>query len=400
MEIYSKELNQKLKVIKPFISNSILDATDSVLIKDGYMYAVNDEFFVKQKINCGYVGDEDKSKDFLIPADTINTISSITDADITFKVQDSNTVRYTCLFKFRYRKFSNTYKHKDISLFPLKTFSFSGHKEISSFKINGTDLVKAFNKVLYAVDKRYLRPEFRGVHIQKDSSDTSISFVGCNGYRLAKYEIPFEDSSLTLNCTLLLEVADYICKVKPTDDVKVTVFDTYICFETEDFMVASHLCNEDYVSYKDYFTYDPKIVMTVDRVELRNSLSFSSKNAKVSESVTRVQKYRPAVLTFGYYDITLSSVLKDGGILEDRISILDSNSPDHNSEVKIEVDAKFLHEAVNSFDEDILILSAVDPTKPIFITAIAKLGDTDTVAQKAMIFPILNHNTIENHFKI
>lgn len=379
MNIHSKELNKKFKIIKPFISASILDINHSVLIKDGYMYAVNKNFSVKQKIDCSYTSDEGKCEVFLIPIDTAKTICSIANVDIAFSIQDSNTIKYTCLLGSPCRKFGNTYKTDDVSLFPLDTFSLTDHKEISSFKINGSDLVNALNKVLYAINKEKFGV-LRGVHIHKDSFDNGIDFVGCDGCRLTKYELPYKDTSLTLYSTFYLEVADYICKAKPTGDVKITVFDKHICFETEDFMVISRLYEENYIPYNGYFVYNPKISMIMNRKELEDSLAFSNKNVS--------QKYDLIIATFENGQFSLSTTLKDGSILEDEPNIISLESTDSDCTMKIGLNVKYLYEAVKYTDEDIITLSVIDPVSPVFVLPKAEVKDTNTVAQKTFILPI------------
>ncbi|HEY4785502.1 MAG TPA: DNA polymerase III subunit beta, partial [Bacteroidales bacterium] len=142
----------------------------------------------------------------------------------------------------------------------------------TSLRLNYDVLMNGINKTLFATADDELRPVMNGIFVELTSK--SLTFVASDAHKLVRYRRndikPGTDASFILPkkpASLLKNILP-----KETADISIEFDDKNAVFTLTNFTLVSRLVEGNYPSYNSVIPTDNPNTLTIDRLELYNSL--------------------------------------------------------------------------------------------------------------------------------
>ncbi|MCS7263005.1 MAG: DNA polymerase III subunit beta [Aquificaceae bacterium] len=223
----------------------------------------------------------------------------------------------------------------------------------ASVELLATDLVRAVDKVEYAISKDDSRYALQGLYIHEVQG--KVHFVGSDGHRLALFfkESPFPMELLIPRKSLKVIqglLKDYINTVQCGKD------DSFAYFLGEGWQLAARLLEGEYPDYMAVIPSNFNYQVLVRREELLGSLKRLSSIAGSSAF--------PVKLTFSNSCLLMEISDPEQGQGRDELDV------DYEGQVlEIGFNGKYLIEALDNFDTDRVWIKVVDPDSAVVIEA-------------------------------
>ncbi|MCB2207631.1 MAG: DNA polymerase III subunit beta [Bacteroidetes bacterium] len=144
---------------------------------------------------------------------------------------------------------------------------------MQSLQLNGSLLVNAFNKTLFATGNDELRPVMSGVLCE--ISKNNITFVATDAHKLVRYRRNDVKTEETASFILPKKPLNHLKNVMPDDedvDVKLEYNDSNAVMEFEDITLICRLIDGKYPNYEAVIPTQNPFKLTADRKSLLNAL--------------------------------------------------------------------------------------------------------------------------------
>ncbi|MFN3947165.1 MAG: DNA polymerase III subunit beta [Aquificaceae bacterium] len=241
------------------------------------------------------------------------------------------------------------------STFKLLTLDPEDFPEFPSVKASADfpalDLIKAIDKVEYAISKDDSRYALQGLYVHE--VDGKTHFVGSDGHRLALYwregEFPMEflipRKSLKVIQGLL---EDYLGRVSSGKD------ESFVHLSGEDFQLSVRFLEGEYPDYMAVIPTSFNHEVLADKDALLDSLKRLSSIAESSAF--------PVKITFSDHLALLEITDPEYGEGRDELDVDYSGEP-----VEVGFNGRYLIEALNSFDVSKVWIKIIDPDSAVVI---------------------------------
>ena len=141
-----------------------------------------------------------------------------------------------------------------------------------SFDINSDVLLAGITKTLFATADDELRPVMGGIFIE--TSPDNVTFVASDAHKLVRYQRTDANAENTASFILSKKPASLLRNILPKEEgaVKVEVDDKNAFFYLSSYRIVCRLIEGNYPNYNSVIPKNNPRKITVDRVELYNTL--------------------------------------------------------------------------------------------------------------------------------
>lgn len=323
----------------PILNNFLLIAENETLI----LKATDLENFLSLHIKAD-VEDEGKTA---VNADKLTSvIKSLSSAMVSVELKEDKLVVGGGRSTFRL----TTLDPEDFPEFP---------EPITSAEIPAVDLVKAIDKVEYAISKEDARYALQGLYIHEVNGKTH--FVGSDGHRLALFwrNSPFSVELLIPRKSLKVIqglMKDYIGLIHSGKD------ESFAHFTGEDWTLSVRLLEGEYPDYMVVIPRSFNHEILANKADLLESLKRLSSIAESSAF--------PVKISFSDNLALLEISDPEYGEGRDEVDVDYAGGP-----VEVGFNGKYLIEALDSFDADRVWIKIVDPDSAVVIESNDKEKD-------------------------
>tara|TARA_B100001029_G_scaffold44417_1_gene34950 strand:- start:543 stop:1673 length:1131 start_codon:yes stop_codon:yes gene_type:complete len=344
--VSSSYLLKHLSVVSGIItSNPVVPILENILfeINNGNLLITASDLQTTIMVEVQVESKEDGS--IAIPSKTlIETLKNLPEQPVTFSIDKES-------YNIEINSDNGRYK-----LVGENATDFPKIPEISdgySTDINSKNLINAINYTIFATSNDELRPAMTGIYfiLSKDS----CTFVSTDGHRLVKYNrtdikgdelnhmMILPKKSMNLIRTSLLN--------EKSSDIKLSFNASNAFFSIENIKITCRLIDEKYPDYENVIPLDNNNKISIDRIELLNSLKRISIYANKTTNQVRF-KVSGSELLVSSEDLDFSNEANE------RLSC------DHEGDdIEIGFNAKFLIEILSNLNSKNIILNLSDPNK-------------------------------------
>jgi DNA polymerase-3 subunit beta len=254
-------------------------------------------------------------------------------------------------------------KNHQSSIYLLNPEDYPKIPEISkkeSIKLKASDFRDAINSVAFASSKDDTRPVFCGVMVYT-ANDSSLCMVSTDSYRLAEKTIPRETSTNSVE-DLIIPSATIQDVLKVIQSQEVELIELIAEAEQVSFIVGevtiiSRLISGDYPAYKNLIPASSDTNFTIDRGELLQTVKIASLFARESAGAISLQVEKEDQV------LTVNSIANQVGENHSQVAISTDTSG------SINLNSRYLIEALNSFDSDLLDIRFSKGLAPFVISS-------------------------------
>lgn len=218
---------------------------------------------------------------------------------------------------------------------------------------------EAVSTVAFTASKDDTRPVLSGVMLYTPTKDT-LCIVATDSYRLAERTIKITEvselvESLIIPNQTIQDVIKVIQSQSP-ESVKIFAEEDQISFILDNISIISRLVSGDYPAYKNLIPATSDVNFSVDREELLQTVKVSSLFARESAGTISLQVDKEDQI------LTINSIANQVGENHSQISVSTDNTGSVN------LNSRYLIEALNSFNEDVLDIRFSQGITPLVIS--------------------------------
>jgi DNA polymerase-3 subunit beta len=249
-----------------------------------------------------------------------------------------------------------------------------------SVPIQKEALKEALDKTIFSASKDTSRPVLCGIYIWGDES--TFNLVSTDGFRLTEYPITLSSAldqplSLILPTVAAAELQKVLQHSPDNQPLQIYPEGDQISFRAGGITLISRTVSGDYPDYQNIIPTSSEITLSVDRMELLQSVKIASIFAKESAGTISLQVDQQDQI------LTINSVANQIGENHSQIAISTNESGNIN------LNSRYLIDALNSFDSDLLELSFSKGLAPIIIKP-STSSPTNSKQQLHIIMPVNN----------
>lgn len=219
----------------------------------------------------------------------------------------------------------------------------------NSFTMKEEDLKEAIRKTTFAVSIEETRKIFTGVFMD---CKEDISFVALDGFRMARERVAI--STKPSESIIPANHLNELQKILGDGDVKITIGERKILFETNNTKIYSTLYSGEYFNYKDLIRKTHTTEVKINREMFRTSIERASLLAKEERS-------NLIKLNIADNRVKISSNTEVGNVEE--VLECEINGPG----LDIAFNSKYLLDGIKIMDEDEIVLNFTDSINPLII---------------------------------
>ncbi len=244
----------------------------------------------------------------------------------------------------------------------------------STIKISGEIVSNAINRTLFAAGNDDLRPAMSGVYCQ--FSDNEIIFVATDAHKLVRYKR--NDAKST-------DSSDFILPKKPLNMLKANLAgdeeitleynQSNAVFKFKDLVLVCRLIDGKYPNYEAVIPKENPNVLTIDRLQLLNSI----KRVSIFANKTTHQ----IKLKLAGAELTLSA--EDADFANASNERLTCNYD--GDDLEIGFNSRFIVEMLNNLDSDEVQLAMSEPSRAGILTPITKTSENEDVLM--LVMPVM-----------
>lgn len=236
--------------------------------------------------------------------------------------------------------------------FPNIDFSFDGDQVI----LNSSLINSIINETTFATSNEEIRPVLTGVNFT--CKNNILTCVATDSFRLAKKEIELNESynfNINVPAKCLNEAAKLI---KDEESINVYISNQKIVFDLNDIIIQSRLINGNYPDVSHLIPNDFQSYLKVNKKDFLESLDRANILSINTSNFTVTLEKNSSLLT-------LSSKSQEVGSINEIVNYLEFDG----NEILISFNARFVNEAIKSFNSDVLTLYFNGVMNPIIIKA-------------------------------
>ena len=268
--VSSSELLNRLQTISRVISNK-----NTLPILDNFLFQLKDNelkitacdlettFVTTLKIeNVASEGE------VAIPAKLLtDSLREFSDQPLTFKVDKS-----TLLIEIRWNSGKSNIPGASVEDFP--SLPALDDEKKSTIEITADALSESINRTLFATADDQLRPVMNGIYFDLNDEENSLTFVASDAHKLVRYtrsDVKVETKAAFIlpkkPATLLRAIL-----TKEEEAVKIEFDEKNVIFKLSNYVLVCRLIEGAYPSYNSVIPKNNPNKITIDRVELLNSI--------------------------------------------------------------------------------------------------------------------------------
>lgn len=220
--------------------------------------------------------------------------------------------------------------------------------------INSLSLKIAFHQTLFATSQNESRPLLTGVNLKIDNN--SLEVIATDSYRLARKQLDIDYTLSNINIVIPAKNLIELTKILEEDNenVKIHFFDNKILFVYKNIMFLSRLLNGSYPTTSSVIPNDFRIQLELNTNNFFNMIDRAS--------LLSTDKERNTIkLSLNSNEMIISSNSPEIGYVEEKMKV------DSNDEIIISFSAKYMLDAIKSFNDDKIVLCMNEGIKPIII---------------------------------
>lgn len=221
------------------------------------------------------------------------------------------------------------------------------------------DFKEAVSTVAFTASKDDTRPVLSGVMFYTPNN-TSLCIVATDSYRLAECTVGITQiseliESLIIPNQTIQDVLKVIQSQNP-GSIKIFAEEDQISFILDNTSIISRLVSGDYPAYKNLIPASSDVNLSVDREELLQTVKVSSLFARESAGTISLQVDKEDQI------LTVNSIANQVGENHSQISVSTDNTGSVN------LNSRYLIEALNSFNEEVLDIRFSQGITPLVIS--------------------------------
>jgi DNA polymerase-3 subunit beta len=203
-----------------------------------------------------------------IPAKLLtDSLREFSDQPLTFQVDDS-----TLLIEIRWNSGKSNIPGVNVEEFP--SFPAMNEENKSTIEISADALHESINRTLFATADDQLRPVMNGIYFDLNGEENYLTFVASDAHKLVRYirnDVKIEKSASFI---LPKKPASLLRSIltKEESTVKIEFDDKNVLFTINNYMLVCRLIEGSYPSYNSVIPKSNPNKITIDRVELLNSI--------------------------------------------------------------------------------------------------------------------------------
>lgn len=221
--------------------------------------------------------------------------------------------------------------------------------------INSKEFRKMINQTSFTTSMDESRPQLTGINFKiiKDELECNAT----DSYRLARKVLKLKkETDETYNIIVPSKNLQELNKIIDTDEIELHIFNNKILFKLENTLFQSRLINGNYPNTANLLPKDSLVKVEVNIDELYSVID------RVSTLTSDKEKNIVSLETEGNTLIMRSSSVEIGRV-EEKMNI----KKDNDKDIKISFSAKFMMEALRSFEGDVATINFVGEVNPIII---------------------------------
>ncbi len=240
-------------------------------------------------------------------------------------------------------------------------------------RVSGELLLKGINKTIFATGNDDLRPLMSGVFFEISSEE--INFVATDAHKLVRYtrtDINAEDDT---SFTLPKKPLNLLkATVSPEEEVEIKYSDVNAEFNFGDYVLICRLIDGTYPNYRAVIPKENPNVLTIDRVQLLNSIK-------------RVSIFSNKATHLIGFKITGSELVLSAEDVEFSNSAVERLTCSYNGvDIEMGFNAKFLLDLLNNLDSENIEFRLSEPARPGLLIPCEKEEHEDILM---LIMPVL-----------
>ena len=366
--INKNELLKNLNIVTKAISSKnvipILNGIMFNLSNNGLELTASDsELTIKTFINKENIIKIEKNGSVIVPSKFIlDIIRKMPNEEINFELFEGYKLKiYTDINSYNLNCF-------DASEFPNIKIEESKTPLIFTIK----DFKQIIEQTVFAISTQELRPLLTGVNIHVINNIMEI--VATDSYRLAKKTVKIQSKSND-EINIIIPGKNLIELLKTFDDlennIELHIFNNKIIFKFNNVLFQSNLLNGTYPNTSNLIPNEFSITTNVD---------ISNYNAAIDRAslLTQGKDKNVVIMNIKNNNMLITSYASELGKVEEKLTVEASE----NADISISFSAKYMMEALKTFDDDKILILLNSDVKPIVIKSV----ENDDLIQ--LILPI------------
>lgn len=236
--------------------------------------------------------------------------------------------------------------------------------------INSSTIKKIINQTLFAVSTQESRPLLTGLNIKINGN--ILECVATDSYRLAKKTIVLDQNYESYNVVIPGKNVSELDKLLGEEgNVEIHLFDNKVLFKYNEYLFQSSLLSGTYPNTNNFIPEDFEIIITT---------SLNDYYAAIDRAALLTQNKDKNIIKMDTEDSELIITSSSSEIGKSEEKILINKNTDNN--ISISFSAKYMLDALKTFEEEDLIILLNNDSKPIIL----KSATDETLIQ--LILPI------------
>lgn len=365
-DILLENLNAVSKAMSTRNIIPVLNGIEFDLQKEGlYLTATNNDITIKTFINKKDIKEiTDIGKTIVYGRYLLDIVRKLPNEIITIEEVDGNkTVISTKNSKY------------NLNCFQVNEFPKIELKETNNpIIISSSTLKEIFNQTSFATSLQESRPLLTGINMKIVGN--ILECVATDSYRLAKKIIEI-NSSVDENINVVIparNINELLKIIETEEDIEMHIFNNKILFKYKNILFQSCLLSGTYPNTDNFVPNSFELEIEVNSIDFYNMIDRASLLAQSKDKNT-IQ------LSINNDKLIVNSSSQEAGKVEEKMEIINKKG----GELKISCSAKYLLEALKTFESENIKLYFNGQIKPIII----KENDKGSLIQ--LILPIMTY---------
>lgn len=365
--ILLENLNSVSKAVSTKNIIPVLNGIEFELKKEGlYLTATNNDITIKNFINKKDIKEiSSEGKIIIYGRYLLDIIRKLPDGEILIEEVDGNKA----IISTKNSKYN-------LNCYPINEFPKIEMKEANNPIILSSELLKEIlNQTSFATSLQESRPLLTGINIKIVGN--ILECVATDSYRLAK-KLILLPKNIEENINIVIPSKNINELVKVFDlgeeNVEIHIFNNKILFKYKNILFQSSLLNGTYPNTDSFVPKDFEMEIEANLTELYNVLDRAS-------LLTQSKEKNTVQLSIEKNKLIINSSSQEAGKVEETMEINNLT----NNEIKISFSAKYMLDALKTFNSEKIKLYFNGQIKPIII----KENDKGNLIQ--LILPIMTY---------
>src|SRR5574344_522098 len=306
----------------------------------------------------------------LIPRDKIESIESEGIIIITSKIlldiirkMPTNIINFEVIDDFKIAIYSGNSESDNYRNYSLNCLNSMDYPEIdfddskNHINIKSNKLKEMINQTIFAISDQPSRPLLTGLNIKINGN--CLECVATDSYRLAKKNINLEETyDDSVNIVVPGNNINELSKILSDDDsnVEIHIYPKKIMFKFKNLAFQSNLLNGEYPNTSNFIPTEFTHIVTANLKNLYDTIDGAA-------LLTLGKEKNIVKMDLSNNELIVSSYSSETGKAENKLTV----KRNVTEPVSISYSAKYMLEALNSFNEEEVVLFMNTDSKPIVI---------------------------------